>query len=117
MDADFWHRKWANHEIGFYEAATNPLLVKQVHALGLLTGQCMFLPLCGKTLDIGWLLAEGYRVVGAERSKRALEQLPAWHHRLDQFPHPLRLEVNAQTRGTDRPRSDNYAVILSSSGR
>ncbi len=35
----------------------------------------MFLPLCGKTLDIGWLLSNGYRVAGSELSKIALEQL------------------------------------------
>lgn len=33
------------------------------------------MPLCGKTLDIHWLLANGYRVVGAELSKLAVRQL------------------------------------------
>lgn len=23
MDADFWHRKWANNDIGFHESAAN----------------------------------------------------------------------------------------------
>jgi thiopurine S-methyltransferase len=32
-------------------------------------------PLCGKTLDIGWLLSHGYRVAGAELSQLAIEQL------------------------------------------
>ena len=32
----------------------------------------MFLPLCGKTLDIHWLLGRGYRIAG---SKIAIEQL------------------------------------------
>jgi thiopurine S-methyltransferase len=31
--------------------------------------------LCGKTLDIHWLLSEGFRVAGAELSKVAIEQL------------------------------------------
>jgi thiopurine S-methyltransferase len=31
--------------------------------------------LCGKTLDISWLLSNGYRVAGAELSQRAIEQL------------------------------------------
>jgi thiopurine S-methyltransferase len=35
----------------------------------------VFLPLCGKTRDIAWLLAKGYRVAGAELSKVAIEQL------------------------------------------
>lgn len=52
MDADFWHRKWANNDIGFHEGAVNPLLVKHFSALGLERGDRVFLPLCGKTLDI-----------------------------------------------------------------
>lgn len=35
----------------------------------------MFVPLCGKTLDIGWLLSKGYKVVGAELSETAIDQL------------------------------------------
>lgn len=75
MDADFWHRKWQNNEIGFHESATNPLLVKHFPALSLEKGCRVFLPLCGKTLDIHWFLSNGYRVVGAELSKLAVEQL------------------------------------------
>lgn len=75
MDADFWHRKWANNEIGFHEDAVNVLLVKHFLALALEKDRRVFLPLCGKTLDIHWLLSNGYRVVGAELSKLAVEQL------------------------------------------
>jgi thiopurine S-methyltransferase len=35
----------------------------------------VFVPLCGKTLDISWLLSEGYRVTGVELSQTAIEQL------------------------------------------
>lgn len=35
----------------------------------------MLLPLCGKTRDIAWLLAKGYRVVGVELVETAIEQL------------------------------------------
>jgi len=75
MEADFWHRKWANNDIGFHEGAVNPLLVKHFSSLGLERGDRVFLPLCGKTLDIHWLLSNDYRVVGAELSKLAVEQL------------------------------------------
>ncbi len=33
------------------------------------------MPLCGKTLDIGWLLAQGYCVAGVELSPIAIEEL------------------------------------------
>lgn len=75
MDAEFWHRKWTNNDIGFHESAANPLLVKHLPALALEKGCRLFLPLCGKTLDIRWLLSHGYRVVGAELSRLAVEQL------------------------------------------
>src|SRR5699024_8207116 len=43
--------------------------------LSLPKGSRLFLPLCGKTLDIHWLLAEGYRVAGAELSSIAVAEL------------------------------------------
>ena len=43
--------------------------------LSLAKGSRLFLPLCGKTPDIGWLLSRGYRVAGAELSAVAIEQL------------------------------------------
>jgi len=75
MDIDFWHQKWKRNEIAFHESDVNPLLVKHFNALRLAKGSRIFLPLCGKTLDISWLLANGYRVAGAELSKIAIEQL------------------------------------------
>lgn len=75
MDTKFWHQKWENNDIAFHESEANPLLVKYFNALSLVEGSRVFLPLCGKTLDIPWLLANGYRVAGAELSKIATEQL------------------------------------------
>ena len=75
MHADFWHERWSNNQIGFHESAVNPLLVTHCAELGLSPGARLFLPLCGKTLDIDWLLAQGHRVVGAELSPLAVAQL------------------------------------------
>lgn len=75
MDADFWHQKWEKGEIGFHIGETNPLLIKHFERLNPATGGCIFLPLCGKTRDIAWLLARGYRVVGAELSELAVQKL------------------------------------------
>ena len=75
MDADFWHSKWARNEIGFHISEANPLLVKHFDALQLAPESRVFLPLCGKTLDIHWLLSEGHRVAGAELSALAVQQL------------------------------------------
>ena len=75
MNVDFWKQKWQKNEIGFHERKPNPLLVSYFEKLNLVEGGRIFLPLCGKTLDIAWLLSKGYRVVGAELSELAIEQL------------------------------------------
>lgn len=75
MKAEFWHERWANNQIGFHESQVNPLLVAHFAALDLPKGARVFVPLCGKTLDIDWLLAQGYRVAGAEISPLAISQL------------------------------------------
>ena len=75
MEARFWHQKWERGDIGFHESETNPLLIHHFDALGVQAGDRVFLPLCGKTRDIAWLLAGGYRVAGAELSGIAVEQL------------------------------------------
>jgi thiopurine S-methyltransferase len=75
MQPDFWHQRWAGNQIGFHESQVNPLLVAHLDALGIAHGARVFLPLCGKTLDIDWLLSRGYRVVGAELSPLAVAQL------------------------------------------
>ena len=75
MDAQFWHDRWGSNEIGFHKSEANPLLVNYLDELSLTSGSRIFLPLCGKTLDIGWLLARGYRAAGAELSAIAIDQL------------------------------------------
>jgi thiopurine S-methyltransferase len=75
MHTDFWHERWSTNQIAFHESEANPLLVAHFAALGLAKGARVFVPLCGKTLDIDWLLAQGYHVVGAELSPLAVTQL------------------------------------------
>ncbi len=75
MEQDFWHRRWAKNEIGFHEPKPNDLLVNYFDQLPLKTDSRIFLPLCGKTLDIDWLLAQDHQVVGIELNQSAVEQL------------------------------------------
>lgn len=75
MDAEFWPRKWADNDIGFHERELNPLLVGHLPALALAKGCRVFPPLCGKTLEIHWLLSRGYHVAGVELSRKAVEEL------------------------------------------
>jgi len=75
MEADFWHQRWAKGEIGFHEKDINPLLISYFHQLDLPKASRIFVPLCGKTHDISWLLQQGYQVVGAELSEVAIKEL------------------------------------------
>lgn len=75
MDTGFWHQKWERGEIGFHESQVNPALVDHLGKLNLGKGARLFLPLCGKTHDIAWLLAQGYRVAGVELSPLAINDL------------------------------------------
>jgi thiopurine S-methyltransferase len=75
MEPDFWLQKWQLKDIAFHQKAANPLLVSCFGQLELAADSRVFLPLCGKTPDIGWLLANGYRVAGAELSDIAVSEL------------------------------------------
>jgi len=75
MEADFWHTRWENAQIGFHEGEVNRMLAAHLEALPIAPGARIFLPLCGKTRDIAWLLSKGYRVAGAELSEIAVQQL------------------------------------------
>ncbi len=75
MEASFWHQRWKTNRIGFHEQAVNPLLVAHVESLELMPQSRVFVPLCGKTPAIAWLLSQGHHVVGAELSEQAIIQL------------------------------------------
>lgn len=75
MDTADWVDRWKSNRIGFHEGKPNALLLEYFSSLAVPDGGRVFLPLCGKTIDIHWLLACGYRVVGAELSELAITQL------------------------------------------
>ncbi len=75
MDADFWHQRWENRHIGFDQARPNTLLVKYFGQLDLKKGSRVFVPLTGKTIDVAWLLSQGFKVVGAELNEIAVQEL------------------------------------------
>lgn len=74
MEADFWHRRWAKREIGFHQQDINPFLRSYWPQLGLADGAQVFVPLCGKSLDMRWLLQQGYSVLGIELSETAVQE-------------------------------------------
>lgn len=75
MEKKLWEEKWKAQELGFHLPFAHPILKRNLAAYDLPAGAAVFLPLCGKTLDIGWLLEQGLRVVGVELSELAVSQL------------------------------------------
>ena len=72
MDAEFWHLRWQQGQIGFHEGAPNAFLVSHAGRLGT-PPRRIFVPLCGKTRDLAYLAGLGHRVVGVELSPLAAE--------------------------------------------
>lgn len=75
VEHSFWQSRWQNDQLGFHLSFVHPILKRNLPAYALSPRARVFLPLCGKTLDIGWLLGQGYCVVGAELSELAVSQL------------------------------------------
>jgi thiopurine S-methyltransferase len=73
VETDFWHNRWENNLTGFHLDEVNPYLKANWTSLNLKAGARVFVPLCGKSLDLIWLAAQGYEVVGIELSPRAVE--------------------------------------------
>ncbi len=90
MHADFWHKLWDTNDIGFHADDVNTFLLTFFSYLELKENSRVFIPLCGKTLDIEWLLNKGYRVVGAELNEKAIKELFS----------SLKLEVTVKKRGS-----------------
>ncbi|MCU7959713.1 MAG: thiopurine S-methyltransferase [gamma proteobacterium symbiont of Bathyaustriella thionipta] len=72
MKAEFWIERWQNGQIGFHQEAFNAHLQNYWPALGLPAEACVFVPLCGKTLDLLWLRSQGHSVLAVEISELAV---------------------------------------------
>jgi thiopurine S-methyltransferase len=73
MEAQFWQNRWRNGQIGFHQSSVDRNLTRHWPGLNLPQGCRVFVPLCGKSLDLLWLRDQGFAVTGVELSARALE--------------------------------------------
>lgn len=73
MEADFWHSRWENNLTGFHLDEVNPYLKAYWPDLDVPEKSRIFVPLCGKSVDLIWLAEQGHEVVGIELSKLAAE--------------------------------------------
>ncbi|MGJ8585156.1 MAG: thiopurine S-methyltransferase [Marinosulfonomonas sp.] len=75
MEKEFWQTRWRNNQIGFHEAEANALLLAHFDQLHLSSGDRVFVPLCGKTHDLDWLMGQKLCVTGVEFNQGAAEEV------------------------------------------
>ncbi|WP_133479442.1 thiopurine S-methyltransferase [Cognatilysobacter segetis] len=79
MEPDFWLDRWHRGQIGFHQDRPTPLMLKHWPALDVAPGSQVFVPLCGKSLDMAWLASQGLRVLGVELAEDAVNAFFAEH--------------------------------------
>ncbi|XP_078318829.1 putative thiopurine S-methyltransferase isoform X2 [Crassostrea virginica] len=70
-----WVKAWDDDNIGFHQQEVDQGLLN--YADRIIKGRNnikIFLPLCGKTVDIKWLWEKGHTVIGVEVARKALEE-------------------------------------------
>jgi thiopurine S-methyltransferase len=79
VQPDFWLNRWRTAQIGFHQAAVDRHLMAYWPLLMLPANSPIFVPLCGKSLDLMWLRERGHSVIGVELSPVALESFLMEH--------------------------------------
>ena len=72
--AEFWRDLWKEGNTRWHSEEVNKYLIKYVTELtGGRSNLRIFVPLCGKSVDMLWLADQGHTVVGVELAKQAIE--------------------------------------------
>jgi thiopurine S-methyltransferase len=86
VQREFWLDRWRDQEIGFHQPEVNGWLTTWWPRLGIGADSAVFVPLCGKSLDMGWLAEQGHRVYGVELAEAAVRAF------YEQAQRPYRVE-------------------------
>ncbi len=73
MEPAFWLEKWEKGDIGFHQEDFHPFL-KEFGSEFFKPFSSVFVPLCGKSLDMIYFLQQGKQVIGVELAELACEQ-------------------------------------------
>ncbi|MDO6459395.1 thiopurine S-methyltransferase [Granulosicoccaceae sp. 1_MG-2023] len=73
MDHEFWHKAWQRGRQGWQQQETNPQLLRYWDDFAAPADASVFVPMCGKSLDMLWLLEQGHGVVGVELSEYGVQ--------------------------------------------
>lgn len=73
MDPAFWLDRWQTRQIGFHRSNVHPMLERWWPTLAVPADARVYVPLCGKSLDMVWLAVRGHQIVGSELSAIAVQ--------------------------------------------
>lgn len=73
MDAGFWKERWRARQLGFHEGVTNGLLERHISRID--GCRRVYVPLCGKAVDLAFLRERGHQVFGSEIVRSAVLEL------------------------------------------
>ena len=69
-----WLEFWENNEINWHSDVITQELEEYLGLLKLEPGDKVFFPLCGKSLDMTYILNQGFSVIGVELSETGVKQ-------------------------------------------
>jgi len=69
---NLWESRWQENRIGFHLKEVNPYLIRFSDQLLHQNPDSVFVPLCGKTLDLNWLTTKTKKVIGIELVSKAV---------------------------------------------
>lgn len=72
MKLEFWNERWKMNQIGFHQLQENQYLLDHWKEIAS-DNSTVFVPLCGKSRDLIWLMKQGHNVIGVECSQLAVE--------------------------------------------
>lgn len=93
MDAEYCYNRWETNEIAFYASDAHSYLAHPLSLMELEASSRVFVPLCGKSIDLAWIASKRHRVVGAELNRSVVHECVATantDYELDSVGAPLR---------------------------
>lgn len=79
MEISYWQSRWRNEKTRWHMQEVFPLLKTFWNKLPLEKGGTVLVPLCGKSLDLEWLVNQGHYVIGVDVSQKAIKALVQSH--------------------------------------
>jgi thiopurine S-methyltransferase len=76
LQVNYWKQRWADGRTGWHLSDVNPRLIEYWQHLEIDAASRVLVPLCGKSLDLMWLVEQGHDVIGVEASEMAVGDLP-----------------------------------------